>query len=66
MMSESVSLPPGTSCASFIDEDGFEYLSDHDIAAGRIPKSTNTNKITGNSPAMLGQIINFKTHKTNK
>lgn len=63
MMSESVSLPPGTSCGSFTDEGGFEYLSDQDIAAGRIPKSTNTNKITGNSLARLGQIRILKPIK---
>lgn len=42
--SERVSLPPGTSWGNFRDDDRAEYLSDHDIAAGRIPNSTNTNK----------------------
>lgn len=58
MMSERVTLPPGTSCGSFIDGDEFEYLSDQDIAAGRTPNSTNTNKKheTGNTPAILGKI----------
>lgn len=44
MMSERISLPPGTSCGSFTAGDELEYLSDHDIAAGRTPNSTNTNK----------------------
>jgi hypothetical protein len=37
-----VILPPGTSSGSFTDEDEFEFLSDHDIAAGITPKSSNT------------------------
>ncbi len=44
MTSERVTLPPGTSWGSFTDGDEFEYLSDQDIAAGRTPNSTNTNK----------------------
>jgi hypothetical protein len=40
---ERVTFPPGTSCGSLIDVDELEYLSDHAIAAGIIPKSTNTN-----------------------
>lgn len=37
-----VILPPGTSSGSFTDDDEFEFLSDHDIAAGITPKSSNT------------------------
>ncbi|CAK7331877.1 unnamed protein product [Dovyalis caffra] len=44
MTRERVTFPPGTSCGSLIDGDELEYLSDHAIAAGIIPKSTNTNK----------------------
>ena len=46
--SERVSLPPGTNCGNgnFIAGDELEYLSDQDIAGGRIPNSTNTNKNT--------------------
>lgn len=44
--SSRVILPPGTSSGSFTDDDDdddeFEFLSDHDIAAGITPKSTNT------------------------
>lgn len=41
--SERVNLPPGTSRGIFEDsDDDPEYRSDHDIAAGRIPNSTNT------------------------
>lgn len=41
--SERVNFPPGTSRGIFGDlDDDFEYRSDHDIAAGRIPNRTNT------------------------
>lgn len=40
--SARVNLPPGTTSGSFTDGGGFEYRSDHDIAAGIIPNSSNT------------------------
>lgn len=39
---DRVSFPPGTIRGIVIDGDELEYLSDHDITAGRIPNSTNT------------------------
>jgi hypothetical protein len=42
--SERVSLPPGTNCGNCKAVDELPYLSDQDIAAGRIPNNTNTNK----------------------
>lgn len=40
---ERVSFPPGTRTGRFEDmEDPPAYLSDQDIAAGRIPKRTKT------------------------
>lgn len=39
---ERVNLPPGTNSGNLIAGDLVEYLSDQDIAAGRIPKRTNT------------------------
>lgn len=43
--SERVTFPPGTNGGIIEGEgDEAEYLSDQDIAAGRIPNSTRTNK----------------------
>lgn len=39
---DRVSFPRGTIRGIVIDGDELEYLSDHDITAGRIPNSTNT------------------------
>lgn len=44
MTRESVTFPPGTSCVAVDDET--TYLSDQDIAAGRIPNNTRTTKQT--------------------
>ena len=64
MMSETVTLPPGTSCGSFIDGDEFEYLSDQNIAAGRTPNSTNTNKNMKQGTAQPYQVkLKFIMHK---
>ena len=41
---ERVSFPPGTNRGGFGNSDESEYLSDQNIAAGRIPNSTNTTK----------------------
>lgn len=41
-MSERVIFPPGTRYGSLGDCSEAEDLSDHDIAAGRIPNSTRT------------------------
>lgn len=40
--SARVNLPPGTTSGSFTEGGGFKYRSDHDIAAGIIPNSSNT------------------------
>ena len=42
--SERVSFPPGTNWGIIEGDDEAEYLSDQDIAAGRIPNNTRTNR----------------------
>lgn len=39
---ERVSFPPGTNWGGLGESDESEYLSDQDIAPGRIPNNTNT------------------------
>lgn len=44
MTRDKVSFPPGTSVGRFWEIDDSVDLSDQDMAAGRIPKSTRTTK----------------------
>lgn len=58
---DRVSFPPGTICGTVIGGDEAEYLSDHDITAGRIPNSTNT------SPKKKRDCISLiRKHKSSK